>query len=140
MKPSDFSRRRLQKAAAYEQRVNGLSWKTAMQRAMQHLSKDVRHYSSLLKEERKMARKTTRKMKRQTNPHLRSGRWEFVGMFAKADIGSVKRILKIHGIKAKVTKDHLKGERGQRELYVERKMFDLAYRAITRLYEVMRAA
>lgn len=76
--------------------------------------------------------------KRAKNPHLRSGRWQFVGMFEKRDISGVKRILKIHGIKCKVTTDHYKKEQGQRELYVEKGAFDTAYRAITRLYEQQR--
>jgi len=83
-----------------------------------------------------MARKKTRAK----NPHLTSGKWRFVGMFSKSDVGSVKRILKIHGMKYKVTKDALKGEKGQRELYVERGAFDTAYRAISRLFETGRAA
>lgn len=83
-----------------------------------------------------MARKKTRAK----NPHLTSGKWRFVGMFAKGDIGSVKRILTIHGIKSKVTKDQLKKASGQRELYVERGAFDTAYRAISRLFETGRAA
>lgn len=78
--------------------------------------------------------------KRAKNPHLTSGKWRFVGMFRKGEIGSVKRILKIHGMKYKVTKDQLKGERGQRELYVERGAFDTAYRAISRLFEAGKAA
>lgn len=74
------------------------------------------------------------------NPHLRSGKWQFLGMFAKADVKSVKRILKIHGIKVKVTKDHVKGEKGMREVYVERAAWRTAYEAITRLFETGRAA
>lgn len=79
-------------------------------------------------------------MRRKKNPHLTSGKWKFVGMFAKADIASVRRILKIHGIKNKVTKDHVKGEQGMRELYVERAAWRTAYEAITRLFEIGRAA
>ena len=81
-----------------------------------------------------------RREKRAKNPHLTSGKWRFVGMFRKGEIGSVKRILKIHGMKYKVTKDALKGEKGQRELYVERGAFDTAYRAISRLFEAGKAA
>ncbi len=77
-----------------------------------------------------MARKTRRKK----NPHLRSGKWQFLGMFASRDIGQVKRMLKIHGMKYKVTKDHLKGEKGMRELYIEKGRFDIAYRTIARLF------
>lgn len=88
--------------------------------------------------------KAKKKKKKQTtrakNPHLTSGKWRFVGMFSKRDVGGVKRILRIHGIKSKVTKDQLKGEKGQRELYVERGAFDTAYRAISRLFETGRAA
>jgi len=79
-------------------------------------------------------------MRRKKNPHLTSGRWRFVGMFAKADTPSVKRMLKIHGIKNRVTKDRYKGEKGMRELYVERAAWQVAYAAITRLFEVGRAA
>ena len=78
--------------------------------------------------------------RRKKNPHLTSGKWRFVGMFSKRDVGGVKRILRIHGIKSKVTKDQLKGEKGQRELYVERGAFDTAYRAISRLFETGKAA
>jgi len=78
------------------------------------------------------------RQRRKKNPHLRSGRWKFVGMFAKGDISGVKRILKIHGIKCKVTTDHYKQEPGQKELYVEKGAFDTAYRAITRLFEQYR--
>lgn len=79
-------------------------------------------------------------MRRKKNPHLTSGKWRFVGMFEKRDIPSVRRILKIHGMKNKVTKDQLKREPGMRELYVERGGYDTAYRAITRLFEGRRAA
>lgn len=74
------------------------------------------------------------KKRRTKNPHLTSGKWRFLGMFEKRDIKQVKRILRVHGMKTKVTKDHLKGEPGMRELYVERGAFDTAYRAITRLF------
>lgn len=74
-------------------------------------------------------------MRRKQNPHLTSGKWRFVGMFEKGDIPSVRRILKIHGMKNKVTRDQLKREPGMRELYVERGGYDTAYRAITRLFE-----
>ena len=74
------------------------------------------------------------------NPHLTSGKWRFIGMFEKQDIPSVRRILRIHGMKHKVTRDHLKREPGMRELYVERGGYDTAYRAITRLFEGGRAA
>ena len=83
---------------------------------------------------------TLRRESRAKNPHLTSGKWRFVGMFSKRDVGGVKRILRIHGIKSKVTKDALKGEKGQRELYVERGAFDTAYRAISRLFETGKAA
>lgn len=72
--------------------------------------------------------------RRKKNPHL-TGKWQFVGMFQKGDIGSVKRMMKIHGIKVKVTADHYKREPGIRELYVGRGQFDVAYRAICRLFE-----
>jgi len=72
--------------------------------------------------------------RRKKNPHLRSGKWQFLGMFEKRDIAQVKRILRVHGMKMKVTKDHYKQEPGMRELYVERGAFDTAYRAITQLF------
>lgn len=76
------------------------------------------------------------KGKRGHNPHLTSGKWRFVGMFRKGDVGAVKRILQIHGIAHKVTADHTKRKQpGYKELYVTRDTFDTAYRAITRLYE-----
>lgn len=78
--------------------------------------------------------------RRKKNPHLTSGKWRFIGIFEKRDIPSVRRILKIHGMKNKVTRDHLKREPGMRELYVERGGYDTAYRAITRLFEGGRAA
>lgn len=74
--------------------------------------------------------------RRKKNPHLKGhGLWRFVGLFQKRNISEVKRILKIHGIKMKVTGNHATKERGMKELYVTKPAFDTAYRAITRLYE-----
>lgn len=74
--------------------------------------------------------------RRKHNPHLTSGKWRFVGMFQKGDVGAVKRILQIHGIAHKVTADHTKHKQpGYKELYVQRETWQTAYAAITRLYE-----
>ena len=76
------------------------------------------------------------------NPHLISGKWQYVGLFKKKDVHAVKRILQIHGIAYNVTANHTEKLRGKgyRELYVARETFDTAYCAITRLYEGRMAA
>lgn len=100
----------------------------------------AQHDGSIRRFIKKLTAKYKHRGRRKQNPHLTSGKWRFIGMFEKRDIPSVRRILKIHGMKNKVTKDHLKQEPGMRELYVERGGYDTAYRAITRLFEGGRAA
>ena len=54
------------------------------------------------------------------NPHL-SDRYDFVGLFSRKLLRKIKHMLKIHGIKAKITKNvsgH--GDTGAKELYVTR--------------------
>lgn len=85
--------------------------------------------------------KAKRKKKRSRNPHLTSDKWRFIGMFKKADMPEVRRMLRIHGIANKVTKDHMKThDRTLREVYISRERFDEGYRAITRLFEGGKAA
>lgn len=124
--PSSTERQRRFMCAEYGRRKAGEKTKTGMSK------RQLRGYCK--------KPVVARDKRRKRNPHLTSGKWRFVGMFAKADIPSVKRILQIHGIKKKVTKDQLKGEKGMRELYVERAAWQTAYAAITRLFEVGRAA
>lgn len=71
--------------------------------------------------------------RRRRNPHLTSGKWRFVGYFPKSAIGYVRRLLKIHGIKLKITMDQ-SGEKGYKELYVTRDAFQYAYGFISRYF------
>jgi len=139
--PSYTERQRLMMCADYSRAKHGKKTRTGMKK------KDLRDFCQkpvVPKKQRKgkwmkkvrQYRKTHKK-----NPHLsHTGAWRFIGMFKKADIGSVKRMMRIHGIKMVVTKDMAKGELGMRELYVVKDKFDFAYRAITRLFEGMKVA
>jgi len=117
---------------------HGIGLAAATRMIMQKLAHDPEW--ELLKDNIKvgvahMRGKNPKKRRRHVkNPHLRSGKWQFVGMFEKRDIKQVKRILRVHGMKTKVTKDHYKQEPGMRELYVERGAFATAYRAIAALF------
>jgi len=124
--PSSTARQRRFMCAEYGRKKAGKKTRTRMTKAQ------LRDYC------KKPLKKGSRKSS--PNPHLTSGKWRFVGMFEKEDISAVKRILRIHGIANKVTKDHVKADPGMKELYVTRAAFDTAYRAITRLYEGGKAA
>lgn len=114
----------------------GISLAAAVRYVQQHLARDPEW--ELLKDNIKVGvahmRGKNPKKRRCKNPHLRSGKWQFLGMFEKRDIKQVKRILRVHGMKMKVTTDHYKREPGMRELYVERGAFATAYRAIASLF------
>jgi len=66
----------------------------------------------------------SRAKRHKKNPHLTSGKWKFVGMFDKGDMGKVRRLLKVSGIKLKITKDHENGDPRKRELYVGRNSYN----------------
>ena len=72
-------------------------------------------------------------VRRKKNPHL-TGKWRFVGYFEKNEIGKVRRLLKIQGIKVKITKDMRTGDKNLRELYVSHAEFHTATMIINRVY------
>ena len=76
---------------------------------------------------------------RRGNPHLNTtGKWRFIGYFDKNEVGKVRRLLKIHGVKMKITKDERTGDKQLRELYVGRTEFHNATMIINRVYHAQR--